>query len=95
MRVLEQFEGRKAAGEDVKGMEHVEIVKTDAQDRIRFMKAIPTAGVCIACHGESIADDVVAAIDKSYPADLARGYKLGDVRGAFSLSKPLPRYSRR
>lgn len=63
MRVLEQFEGRKAAGKDVKGMEHAEIAKTDGQDRIRFMKAIPTAGVCLACHGESIADDVVAAID--------------------------------
>jgi hypothetical protein len=32
---------------------------------------------------------VAAAIEEGYPADLARGYKLGDIRGAFSLSKPL------
>jgi hypothetical protein len=30
-----------------------------------------------------------AAIDERYPDDMARGYSLGDVRGAFSLSKPL------
>jgi hypothetical protein len=86
--VLQRFEERKAAGEDVKGMAHAEIVENGGQSRLRFMKAIPTAGVCLACHGEAIADDVVAAIDEGYPADLARGYKLGDIRGAFSLSKP-------
>jgi len=86
--VLQRFEERKAAGEDVKGMAHAEIVETRGQSRLRFMKAIPTAGVCLACHGETIADDVAAAIDEGYPADLARGYKLGDIRGAFSLSKP-------
>ena len=86
--VLQRFEERKAAGEDVKGMAHAEIVETQGQSRLRFMKAIPTAGVCLACHGETIADDVAAALDEGYPSDLARGYKLGDIRGAFSLSKP-------
>jgi hypothetical protein len=53
------------------------------------MKAIPTGEVCLACHGSDITPEVAAAIDERYPDDMARGYSLGDVRGAFSLSKPL------
>ena len=53
------------------------------------MKAIPTADLCLACHGESINPDIAAAIDEAYPEDQARGFKSGDIRGAFSLSKPL------
>lgn len=88
-RVLVQFEERKAAGEDVEKMAFAEVVESDAGKRYRFMKAIPTADLCIACHGESINPDLAAAIDKAYPDDKARGFKTGDIRGAFTLSKPL------
>jgi hypothetical protein len=53
------------------------------------MKAIPTAKVCLACHGSAITPEVTAALDEAYPQDQARGYAEGDIRGAFSLSKPL------
>ena len=88
-QVLMQFEERKAAGEDVKTMAYSELVETGAGKRYRFMKAIPTADLCLACHGESINPDIAAAIDEAYPEDQARGFKSGDIRGAFSLSKPL------
>lgn len=88
-QVLTEFEQRKAAGEDVQTMAHAEVVETATGKTFRFMKAIPTAEVCLACHGNAINPEVAAAIDQHYPNDQARGYSLGDIRGAFSLSKPL------
>ncbi len=87
--VLEQFDARKAAGEDVQTMAKAEAVETDQGKVFRFMKAIPTQEVCLACHGTAITPEVAAALDEHYPQDRARGYRLGDIRGAFSLSKPL------
>ncbi|EGV28587.1 hypothetical protein ThidrDRAFT_3655 [Thiorhodococcus drewsii AZ1] len=87
--VLTTFEERKAAGESVKTMAYSEIVDTEQGQRFRFMKAIPTQEVCLACHGSNLSPEVTAALDKNYPEDQARGYAPGDVRGAFTLSKPL------
>jgi len=54
----------------------------------RFMKAIPTGAVCLACHGETLAPEIREALDTDYPHDRARGYELGQVRGAFSIVWP-------
>jgi hypothetical protein len=88
-QVLLEFEERKAAGEDVKPMAHAAVVETDIGKHYRFMKAIPTGEICLACHGESISPDVATAIREAYPQDQATGFSLGDIRGAFTLSKPL------
>jgi hypothetical protein len=87
--VLESFEERKAAGEPVDTMAFAEVVEVDGAKQFRFMKAIPTGQVCLACHGTEITPEVKVALDEQYPGDQARGYSLGDIRGAFSLSKPL------
>ncbi|NCA68885.1 MAG: DUF3365 domain-containing protein [Sphingobacteriia bacterium] len=87
--VLADFDKRQAAGEDVKPMAHAEVIETADGSVFRFMKAIPTADLCLACHGSDLTDDVAAALDERYPGDLARGYQAGQVRGAFSLTKPL------
>jgi hypothetical protein len=87
--VLKSFDERKAAGEPLDAMAFGEVVEGDGGKRFRFMKAIPTVEVCLACHGSSITPEVTATLDEHYPGDQARGYALGDVRGAFSLSKPL------
>lgn len=55
---------------------------------VRYMKAIPTGPVCLACHGTALADVVRERLDQDYPHDRARGYELGDVRGAFSVTWP-------
>jgi hypothetical protein len=89
MAVLERFEARKAAGEDVKSMEHAEIVESDGQKVFRYMKAIPTAELCLTCHGSEIPAEVATHLDQLYPKDTARGFKEGDIRGAFTLSKNL------
>jgi hypothetical protein len=87
--VLTDFDARRAAGEDVQTMAFAEVVETDQGKTFRFMKAIPTAQVCLACHGSDITPEVAAALDERYPDDMARGYSEGDVRGAFTLAKPL------
>ena len=51
------------------------------------MKAIPTGEVCLKCHGSNVAPDVKAAIGELYPEDQATGFKAGELRGAFSVSK--------
>jgi hypothetical protein len=53
------------------------------------MKAIPTAQLCLACHGENIDSITRTRLEKLYPDDQARGYKAGDIRGAFSISQAL------
>lgn len=88
-QVLVRFDERRAAGEDVQPMAFAQVVEVDGQRSFRFMKAIPIAEVCLSCHGTDIIPDVKAALDAAYPDDQARGYSLGQVRGAFTLSKPL------
>ena len=88
--ILERFETRKAAGEDVRTMEYHEIVEVDDGQLFRWMKAIPTGEVCLACHGgDRVSPDVVVKLGMLYPHDQARGFALGDIRGAFSVSWPL------
>lgn len=88
--VLEKFDARKAAGEDPKKMEYSEIVEADGKKYFRYMKAIPTAAKpCLACHGSDIAPKVKVKLSELYPEDRARGYKPGDIRGAFTITQPM------
>ncbi|NEX22250.1 DUF3365 domain-containing protein [Thiorhodococcus mannitoliphagus] len=87
--VLEKFESRKAAGEDVETMAYAEVVEGPEGKQFRFMKAVPTQEICLACHGTEVTEEVAAKLDEHYPEDQARGFSAGDIRGAFSLSKPL------
>ncbi len=87
--VLEQFEERKANGEDPKQMVYADVVKEGGTKKFRFMKAIPTGPVCLACHGETIDTAVEARIQELYPEDRARGYNAGDIRGAFTITQPM------
>lgn len=87
--VLEQFESRQRNGESPMGMTYAEVVETDDGKVYRHMQAIPTGQVCLACHGTDITPELAEAIDAAYPEDQARGYEEGDIRGAFTLSKPM------
>ena len=84
-RVLEQFDQRQAAGESAKDMAYMELV----DGRFRFMKAQGVESVCLGCHAAEVSAEVEAGLEKYYPDDKARGYTLGQVRGAFSLSLDL------
>jgi len=88
-QVLLKFEERKSGGEDVETMAFAEVTQADGEKRFRYMQAIPTGALCLVCHGEALVPAVGTALDKAYPKDQARGFSLGDIRGAFTLSKPL------
>ena len=91
--VLKKFEQRRAAGEDPATMVYHEVVESDGKKQFRFMKAIGMPPMdkmpCLKCHGETIDAAIVSKLDELYPQDQARGYKPGQIRGAFTLSKTL------
>ena len=91
LSVLRDFEARKAAGEDPAGIDRAAFVVRDGKRTFRYMKAIGTQAVCTRCHGAAIAPEVAAALDALYPEDRARGFEVGDIRGAFTIVQPAPR----
>jgi len=88
--VLESFEARKEAGEAPGALAWHEIADTGNGKEFRFMKAIPTGAVCLACHGETLAPPVAEKLAELYPEDKATGYSEGDLRGAFVVTKNMP-----
>jgi hypothetical protein len=71
-------------------LEHHEVVEQDGKKVFRWMKAIPTAKVCLNCHGgDTVAAPVEAKLKELYPTDQARGYSVGDIRGAFTITQPM------
>lgn len=81
--ILQQFAQRHNAGESYDNMWSV----AEHEGEIRVLKAIAVQEPCLACHGENISADVQQLLKDKYPADLATGYKNGELRGAFSLIK--------
>ncbi len=58
---------------------------------VRFYKPIYTKELCVLCHGPSDALEpkLLTMLDELYPEDKARGYKVGDLRGAFKVEMNL------
>jgi len=83
--VLEHFEARRAAGEPASELVYHETVQEDGEEVFRFMRAIPTGGLCLTCHGSELGGDIQHALERLYPEDQAVGYSEGDVRGAFTI----------
>jgi cytochrome c553 len=80
-KVLADFERQLASGAAIKDL----TATTTQKGAFRMMKAIPTQGMCLACHGKSLAKTVKQTLLEKYPHDQATGYKEGEIRGAFSL----------
>ena len=87
-KILGDFEARLAAGEMPGKIDYAETVDTPGGREFRYMKAIPTGEICLNCHGANLRDDVRAKLDELYPADKARGFSKGDIRGAFYVTIP-------
>lgn len=66
----------------------------DANGRIvtHYMRAIRVQEFCLACHGpaDSISAAVKQVIASRYPEDRATGYRLGELRGAISVTVQRP-----
>lgn len=83
--VLHTFEKRKALSEPIGKIDYSEVLSSNGHSVFRYMKAIPTKALCLACHGKNLSPELATKIDELYPDDQARGYKPGDIRGAFSV----------
>lgn len=86
---LQGFAERAAQGEKPETLEVAEIVQEPAGKSFRYMKAIALQPGCVACHGEQIADTIKAKLSADYPHDQATGYRIGEIRGAVSIKRPL------
>jgi hypothetical protein len=85
-KILQDFQRKANEGTDVAKLEYGETITSPEGDKLfRYMKAIPMVEQCMACHGGDIKSDVKAEIYRYYPDDKAYGYKIGELRGAFSL----------
>lgn len=92
-RILLDFEKRLSNGEKIEALETIEVVREPAGTYHRYMKAIPVAQPCLACHGTGgeISDGVRAQLAAEYPNDVATGYRVGQLRGAVSVKKRVER----
>ncbi|MEZ5660518.1 MAG: DUF3365 domain-containing protein [Burkholderiaceae bacterium] len=90
-QVLANFDLRAANGEPAAGLEFAEVVDEPAGKYFRYMKALPVAEICLACHGpdETRSDAIKAQLATEYPHDRAVDYRVGDVRGAVTIKRPL------
>jgi hypothetical protein len=87
--VLQDFERQLAQGHDINTLTWSETTDVDGSREYRFMKAIPTAGVCLACHGTALSPEISQVLNELYPEDKATGFSEGDIRGAFVVTKRL------
>ncbi len=90
-KVLKMFEEQFSKNQLKPESEFVELVEDNGIYKVRYMKPIFVQPECLNCHGaeEQISDQVKEIINKIYPDDKAKGYQMGDLRGAVSILKTL------
>jgi len=82
---LQDFDRRRAGGEAAADITRAGV----AGGSYRYLQAQGVEPVCLNCHAAEVSSAVEQALRQHYPKDAARGYSLGDIRGAFSLSRDL------
>ncbi|HJV07104.1 MAG TPA: DUF3365 domain-containing protein [Chromobacteriaceae bacterium] len=89
---LLNFDAQAKNGAAPASLQHAEIITAPAGRYQRYVKAIPMQPMCLTCHGpaEQIPAEVRQALQRSYPHDKATGYQPGMIRGAVSITRPLP-----
>lgn len=87
---IAEFLERQSNGEAADTLVKAAMVEENGQKMFRLVKAIPTGELCLNCHGgDNVKPEVVAKLAELYPADQARGFSVGEMRGVFTLIKPL------
>ena len=84
-QILENFDRRQRAGEAGPEINASALVAGE----FRYMQAQPVMPLCLTCHGENISREVRSALLEHYPQDTATGYRIGEIRGAITLRKPV------
>lgn len=86
---LTAFAARIGAGEAPAALQAHTVVTGAGTPEFRYLKAIVTQDVCTVCHGTAVAPELMAHINRLYPDDQAIGFRTGELRGAFTLSKTI------
>lgn len=87
--VLKHFDSRAAEGVDPATLEYTALEELNGIPSYVYMKAIPTAELCLKCHGSQLAPEVQAKLSELYPEDKATDYQVGEIRGAFLITQPM------
>ena len=90
-QTLISFEQKLASGTPIEQLTHSEAIETEDGTTLRMMRAIPTQGICLTCHGDkqTMSEELISTLDKAYPNDQATGFNVGQIRGAFSVSQKI------
>lgn len=76
-KYLDEFKNKKQSSKDVSPFFHNDY----------YLEPLWVAPLCLQCHGENIAKKTSDEINKRYPKDQARGFKVGDFRGFIWVKK--------
>ena len=89
--ILMSFEDKLKSGTPIQELAYSEEITHDNITTLRMMRAIPMQPVCLSCHGDkkTMGEDLISSLDINYPNDLATGFSVGEIRGAFSVSKTI------
>jgi len=87
-KALEILSSRPAAAGD----EYYEWTDENGAKIFRYVKAIKIVSPCLNCHGnpEKMSPELLTSIADKYPEDMATGFKVGDLRGVFTVSLEWP-----
>ncbi len=91
--LMRAFEVKAMAGQPPQLLRTARIVERDGRKVFHLMQAVPMFDTCLGCHGSDIDPATLKRIQELYPDDNATGYAVGDIRGAFSLYKPLDAFA--
>ncbi len=88
---LDSFAELNSKNELTANAEIIKQVSMNGNEFVRFAKPILVEAPCLVCHGSSneINMEVTEFLSVKYPNDKATGYKIGDLRGAISISRKL------
>lgn len=86
---LALFDRQQAQGTDPAELERWTVSTENGTTVRRYMKALPTASLCIQCHGsaDKLGPGVAERLGALYPQDKATGYTVGQIRGAMTLKQ--------
>ncbi|MBW8190475.1 DUF3365 domain-containing protein [Neiella marina] len=85
-QILRSFEKSAVNGIPIKPL----FAELQNDKQYRYMQAQPVGALCLHCHGSNLTPGIKKALAETYPKDIATGYQLNQIRGAFSLVLQLP-----
>ncbi len=90
-RALNRFEKLIAENKLDKKSYVIEKIEENNETVVKFVKPILIDAPCLNCHGNEsqISKEVTNLIKSKYPKDKAINYKIGDLRGAISVTKKI------